>query len=137
MFYGDGGRLDILHAAGAHHASLIIAAPSDPAAVTRIVELAKDEFPMVPVLARAFDREHALELVRHDAAFQIRETFESAMVAGREALLRLGEPAEEVEETMAAVRALDAERFALQTVGGAKAGTELLHGNLGQKPEGH
>ena len=137
VFYGDGGRLDILHAAGAHHASLIIAAPSDPAAVTRIVELAKDEFPMVPVLARAFDREHALELVRHDAAFQIRETFESAMVAGREALLRLGEPAEEVEETMAAVRALDAERFALQTVGGAKAGTELLHGNLGQKPDGH
>lgn len=129
VWYGDGARLDILRAAGAEHASLIVAAPSDRAAVSRIVDLARDEFPAVPVLARAFDREHALDLVRLGVAFQIRETFESAPVLGREALERLGESPAVIEDTLSDIRARDAERFALQSVGGETAGKELLHGN--------
>lgn len=137
VFYGDGARLDILHAAGAAQASLIVVAASDPAAVTRIAELARHEFPLVPVLARAADRRQALELVRHGVAFQIRETFESAMLTGREALVRLGDSPDEVDQTIAAVRARDAERFALQVVGGTMAGKSLLVGNLEQPGAGH
>ena len=91
VWYGDGARLDILHAAGAHQASMIVVAASNREAVSRIAELARHEFPMVPVLARAFDREHAQHLVALGVAFQIRETFESALAMGREALSRLGE----------------------------------------------
>ena len=137
VFYGDGARLDILHAAGAHDASLIIAAPSDPAAVTRIAELARDEFPLVPVLARAADREHAQELVRLGVAFQIREMLESAFVMGREALSRLGESDEEVEDTVAGIRVRDAERFVLELAGGLEAGKALFHGNRDQPEHGH
>ncbi|MBL4916287.1 monovalent cation:proton antiporter-2 (CPA2) family protein [Szabonella alba] len=137
VFYGDGSRLDILHAAGAHQASLIVVAASDRDAISRIVELARHEFPMVPVLARALTRQHALELVAHGAAFQIRETYESAMLMGREALARLGETAETVEETMADVRARDAERMALEQVGGMDASKALIHGNLNQTGGGH
>jgi len=132
VWYGDGSRLDILHAAGAGDAGLIIAAAGDPRAVTRIVEIAKAEFPLVPVLARAFDREHALELVKAGTDFQIRETFESALVMGREALLRLGDDADLVEEMIANMRERDMNRFALECVGGIFAGRDLVIFN---KPE--
>ena len=126
VWYGDGARLDILHAAGAGDAGLIIAAAGDPHAVTRIVEIAKAEFPMVPVLARAFDREHALELVKAGTDFQIRETFESALVMGREALIRLGDDADLAEEMIANMRERDMNRFALECVGGIFAGRDLV-----------
>ncbi|WP_136683978.1 monovalent cation:proton antiporter-2 (CPA2) family protein [Falsirhodobacter xinxiangensis] len=129
VWYGDGSRLDILHAAGAGNASLIIAAPNDAAAVTKIVELCKHEFPMVPVLARAFDREHALALVKAGADFQLRETLESAFVMGRHALLMLGEDPELVEEVMASFRDRDMERFEMECVGGLFAGRDLVLGN--------
>ena len=126
VWYGDGARLDILHAAGAGDAGLIIAAAGDPHAVTRIVEIAKAEFPMVPVLARAFDREHALELVKAGTDFQIRETFESALVMGREALIRLGDDVDLVEEMIANMRERDMNRFAMECVGGIFAGRDLV-----------
>lgn len=137
VWYGDGARLDILHAAGAQNASLIVVAASDREAANRIAELARHEFPMVPVLARAFDRAHAQELVRHGVAFQIRETLESALMMGREALMQLGESPEVVNDTITAIRARDAERFALETVGGITAAKALLHGNKEQPDHGH
>lgn len=126
VWYGDGARLDILHSAGAGDAGLIIAAAGDPSAVTRIVEIAKAEFPMVPVLARAFDREHALELVKAGTDFQIRETFESALVMGREALIRLGDDVDLVDEMIANMRERDMNRFAMECVGGIFAGRDLV-----------
>ncbi|GLK62961.1 potassium transporter [Paracoccus kondratievae] len=129
IWYGDGARLDILHSAGAGNASLIIAVPGDREATTRIVELIKHEFPLVPVIARAFDREHALELIEAGADFQLRETLESAFVMGREALLQLGDDPDEVDEVMEEIRGRDAERFKMECVGGIFAGRDLLLSN--------
>lgn len=137
VFYGDGSRLDILHSAGAQDASLIVVAASDRGAISRIVELARHEFPLVPVLARALTRQHAQELLRHGATFQIRETYESAMVMGQEALLRLGDAPEVVAETVAIVRAQDAERMALEQIGGMDQSKALIHGNMNQPKGGH
>ncbi|UNK40868.1 monovalent cation:proton antiporter-2 (CPA2) family protein (plasmid) [Shinella sp. H4-D48] len=135
VWYGDGARLDILHAAGAADASLIIAAAGDAEATTRIAELARHEFPTVPVLARAFDREHALKLVEAGVDFQIRETFESALLVGREALMRLGDTPEEAAELIGDIRQQDAERFALETAGGIYAGRSMIHGNVAQEQQ--
>ncbi len=135
VWYRDGARLDILHAAGAADASLIIAAAGDAEATTRIAELARHEFPTVPVLARAFDREHALKLVEAGVDFQIRETFESALLVGREALMRLGDTPEEAAELIGDIRQRDAERFALETAGGIYAGRSMIHGNVAQEQQ--
>ncbi|MBD9528560.1 monovalent cation:proton antiporter-2 (CPA2) family protein [Paracoccus sp. PAR01] len=135
VWYGDGARLDVLHAAGAGRASLIVVAVDKAETTTRIVELLKDEFPLVPVLARAFDRGHALELVNKGVDWQIRETFESAVAMGREALLRLGADEDEADELIEGMRARDRERFAVQTVEGIYGGRDLLLGNRGQ--QGH
>jgi len=130
VYYGDGTRLDILRAAGAAQARAILICIDDPAAVRRIVEVVRAEFPWVPVLARAADREAALALIEMGVDFQIRELLESALVFGRKALETLGDDEITAEETIAAIRRRDAERLALQVTGGIYAGTSLLHGNL-------
>ncbi|MGA0613142.1 monovalent cation:proton antiporter-2 (CPA2) family protein [Paracoccus sp. KR1-242] len=131
IWYGDGARLDVLHAAGAAEASLIIAVAGDKNAVTRITQLVKHEFPLVPIMARAFDREHALELANAGVDFQLRETLESAFSMGREALLQLGDEPEEADEVIAGIRARDMQRFQMECVGGIFAGRDLILGNRG------
>ncbi|MFW7355186.1 MAG: monovalent cation:proton antiporter-2 (CPA2) family protein [Brucella sp.] len=129
VYYGDGSRLDILHAAGAEHAKVIIIAVDDAKAASTIAELARHEFPLVPVLARAADREHAIELVHAGVEFQIRETFESALKLGERALVTLGDEPDAAGELMADIRKRDAERFEIETAGGIYAGRDLIHGN--------
>jgi len=137
VWYGDGARLDILHAAGAGSADLVIVATDKAETTTRIVEMLKHEFPLVPVMARAFDRGHAMELMAKGANYQMRETFESAIAMGREALRRLGADDEEIEELIETHRARDRERLALQSVEGIYAGRDLLLGNRDQQAPGH
>ena len=134
VYYGDGCRLDILHAAGAHTAKVIVVAVNNPAAASRIVELTRAEFPLVPVLVRAFDREHVLELIHAGAVFPVRETFEAAMILGERALLALGETPETTAEVMAEVRRRDEERHQVELVGGLYAGAGMLRGNTAAPP---
>lgn len=133
VWYGDGARLDVLRTAGAANASLIIVGVNDRHAATRIVELVKEEFPMVPVIARAYDRLHARELVELNVDYQIRETFGSAIAMAREALEILGNTPEEADESIAEFRERDRERFDLEVVSGTvEAGRGLLLGNVPQ-----
>lgn len=129
-YYGDGARHEILHAAGAHHARAIIVCVNDKKAATRIVESTRHYCPQVKLLVRAFDREHALELVKHDADYIVRETFESALLLGRQAVLTLGASEHEADAVTEEVRMRDAERFALETAGGLFAGRALVLGNI-------
>ena len=137
VWYGDGTRLDILHAAGAHHADLIIVAPNNRDAVTRMVEIIKHECPLTPVLARAFSRQHIVELLKAGADYPVRETFESALDLGREALVRLGDSPEDALDTLRSVRENDRERLVLETTGGVYAGRALLQGMVGTSADQH
>lgn len=134
VYFGDGARPDILRAAGAKQARAIIVCVDDKAAATRIVENVRRECPQVQLIVRAFDREHALELVQHEADVVVRETFESAMVMGRQTLKALDIEDEEADTLMAQVRGRDAERFALETAGGMFAGRALVLGNIEHIP---
>ena len=130
VYYGDGARAEILRAAGAQYARVILVCVDDPAAATRIVEHAKTECPQARVLVRAYDREHALALFKANADWTIRETFESALLMSREAVIALGADETQADEEMAALRRRDAERFVLETNGGSFAGRALLLGNI-------
>jgi glutathione-regulated potassium-efflux system protein KefB len=130
VYYGDGTRLDILHAAGAGETGVIVACVDDREATTRIVELVKAEFPMVPILARAFDRQHALELAALGVDWQVRETFGSAMMLGEQTLAALGVGPEAAAEAMRRVRQRDERRLERELVGGIRAGRALILGNL-------
>ncbi len=136
IYYGDGTRLDILKAAGAAEARMVVIATDKAAVTTRIAHLLRDTFPDTQVLARAFDRAHAIELVKMGVDHQIRETFESALALGREALVLLDVPLDAAEETIADVRRRDRERFALQTAGDIYSGASLLIGNAQDQASG-
>lgn len=129
IYYGDGTRLDILHAAGAGNADLVLVCVDKKADATRIVELVKSEFPLAKIMARAFDRGHALELVQAGADYQLREVFESALEFGAETLRQLDVDVVEVAEIIEGVRERDRQRFAAQMVGGIMAGRDLLISN--------
>jgi glutathione-regulated potassium-efflux system protein KefB len=117
VHYGDGTRLDILRAAGASTADLILICTDQREQTTRIAELLRDEFPLARVMARAFDRSHGIELVRAGVEYQIRETFESAINFGGEAIRMLGATDEEADEVIEGVRSRDRQRFELQLGG--------------------
>ncbi|HWD14250.1 MAG TPA: monovalent cation:proton antiporter-2 (CPA2) family protein [Pseudochrobactrum sp.] len=134
IYFGDGSRLDILHAAGAHHARLIIVGIDDREASLKIAEIVKAEFPLVPVLARAFDREHAIELIHAGVEYQIRETFESALALGEKALEILDVEEDERVRVMEDVRRRDSDRLAIEITGGIYAARDLIHGNAPRKP---
>ncbi len=129
VYYGDGTRLDVLHASGAHHAKSILVCTNDPKTTTHIVELLKHECPLIPVLARAFDRQHAIELLKLGVDYQMRETFESAMGFGMQALETLGVDADEVAELAERIRARDAERLQLELAGDKDGARNFFRGN--------
>lgn len=129
VYYGDGTRLDVLHASGAAAARAIGVCVDKKAATDKIVELAQAEFPNTQLLVRSFDREHALELIQKGVDQQMRETFESALVLGGMALKAVGANEAEAAEIIGDIRRRDAERFKLEVVGGLAAGAKLLHSN--------
>lgn len=135
VYYGDGSRPEVLHAAGAHQACAVLVCVDDKAAATRIAENARHVCPQAQVIIRAYDREHAVELAKAGADIYVRETFESAMVLGREAVLATGASAEEADEVMDRVRRRDAERFELEVAGGLFAGRALVLGNVAKRQQ--
>lgn len=90
VHYGDATRLDLLRAAGADKAKVLLVAIDDKDKAVELVKAATEYFPNLTIIARAFDRRHAYELVRVGGDEVVRETFESALVFGKKALLRLG-----------------------------------------------
>ena len=60
IYYGDGCRLDILHASGAATAQAIVVCVDSKETTNRIVELVTHEFPLAKLLVRSYDREHSL-----------------------------------------------------------------------------
>ncbi|MCI9865371.1 cation:proton antiporter [Rhizobium skierniewicense] len=129
VYYGDGSRSEILHAAGAGSAKAVLICVDDKDAAVRIAEIVKHEFPLVPVLARAYDRGHALDLLKAGVDYQIRETYESALDFSGKVLTAIGEETDLAERLVEEFRDVDRERFALEVVGGIYAGRSLVRGN--------
>jgi len=111
IYYGDGCRLDILHASGAATAQAIVVCVDSKDTTNRIVELVTHEFPLAKLLVRSYDREHSLHLVKQKVDFMIRETFESAIKFGEVILQELGVDEDEVIRISEEIRDLDNERF--------------------------
>ncbi len=135
VYYGDGTRLDVLRAAGAARARLLAVCIDDKAAATAITNLARSEFPGLELYVRSYDRAHTLELIAKGVDFELRETYESALMFGRKSLEALGLDAERAREVEADVRGRDLARLALQQAEGIMAGVEMLRPGRAVEPE--
>lgn len=90
VFYGDATRLDLLRAAGADQAKFIIVAIDDIEHSLKLVDMARQEFPHLIILARARNVQHVFELTERGVPVIQREVFESALLLGERALVQMG-----------------------------------------------
>ena len=95
VFYGDGGRIEILRAAGADQAKMIVIAVAGGDRILGIAELIRRNFPDVIIAARAVDRSHAHDLMALGVHVIERETFRAAIKLGEQALVALGQEEDE------------------------------------------
>jgi hypothetical protein len=84
------------------------------------------EFDGVKLFVRSYDRGHTLALIAAGVDYEMRETYESAIVFGRNALEALGTDSDRAREIEEDIRRRDAARLVLQQAGGLLAGVDLL-----------
>jgi len=90
VYYGDITRLDLLEAAGAAEAELLIITIGDVEKAGALVKLATKHFPHLTIAANAADRSSAYKLMDLGVTHIRRETFGSALELGQDALKIMG-----------------------------------------------
>jgi CPA2 family monovalent cation:H+ antiporter-2 len=106
-FYGDATRHDLLDAAGAARARLIVLALDNHEKNLELVHTVKKHFPNLTILARAIDRPDAYALMDAGVDHVYRETFDSSLRLGVQALRLLGRRAYQAERAARTFRRHD------------------------------
>ncbi|WP_153799209.1 monovalent cation:proton antiporter-2 (CPA2) family protein [Foetidibacter luteolus] len=95
VYYGDASRHDLLQIAGAHKAKLIIIAISDEDKRREMIDTIKKHFPNLRMLVRASNRYDAYDLMNAGMLHIYRETLDTSIRMGVDALRMLGYRAHE------------------------------------------
>lgn len=90
VFYGDASRLDLLEAAGAANARLLVLAIDDRDTLIETAKMVRKHYPHLTILARARSRRDVGDLLEIGVTLVRRETFNSALEVGEMALRELG-----------------------------------------------
>jgi voltage-gated potassium channel Kch len=136
VYYGDGTRIDLLRTAGAETAEAILFCQDGRDLTREKLEAILEAFPQAQVLVRAYDRRHVIALDGLDVALIQRELFESAVLMGREALLKLGIGQREADRVEAAYRERDSERLERQSAtGDLRAARDRMFGADSSLPD--
>jgi len=90
VYYGDATRLELLVAAGAANAKLLIAAIDSPTANNELITIARKHFPNLEIMARAKNRYDAYELIDMGVTDVYRETLYTSVHLAVDALKKLG-----------------------------------------------
>jgi voltage-gated potassium channel Kch len=106
-YYGDATRLELLEAAGAGRARVLVIAVGDFSVTERLVETARHHFPHLHVVVRVPDRAEAYALLRAGLSDVHRETTGTACDMGYAALRALGHRSFHARRAVQAFRAHD------------------------------
>ncbi len=90
VFYGDASRPDLLRAAGAERARLVVVATDGEEKTLEIVGTVKKHFPHLTILARARGRAHAYDLLDAGVEHVYRETLDTSLRVAVDAMRKLG-----------------------------------------------
>jgi CPA2 family monovalent cation:H+ antiporter-2 len=93
VYYGDATRYDLLKAAGAQDAQLIVIALDDTQKRIELVKTVKKHFPHLHILTRAHDRTDYYDFLDEGVLHIYRETLDTALTLGVDALQLLGHEA--------------------------------------------
>lgn len=90
VHYGDATRLDLLRLAGAGTARVLVVAIDDVDQSLKLVEVAREAFPHLQIVARARNVQHYYALRDRGVDLIERETLDSALLSGRSVLQLMG-----------------------------------------------
>ncbi|MEM6792423.1 MAG: cation:proton antiporter, partial [Acidobacteriota bacterium] len=90
VFYGDAMRPDLLHAAGAEEAQLIVLALDTPEKNLELSRVVRTHYPHLEILIRSRDRADAYEMLDSGLSSVYRETQGTALKVGADVLQKLG-----------------------------------------------
>jgi voltage-gated potassium channel Kch len=107
VYYGDASRLDLLRAAGAETAKILVLAIDDVDASVRTAELVRSQFPKLKIFARARNRQHAFALMDAGVTNIMRETYLSSLELAASVLQALGESQTSARSTVKKFRQHD------------------------------
>ena len=91
VYYGDATRPDLLDAAGAKEARILVAAIDDLAANREVINTARKHFPNLQVMARSKNRMDAYELIDSGLSDIYRESLDTSVRMAVDVMVRLGE----------------------------------------------
>lgn len=107
VFFGDPSRTEVLRAAGADQARLLVLATSNVKESLEIIETVKRHFPNLKIVARARDRYHAHKLMDLGVSNVVRETYFSGLRMAEDSLKALGHPPERAKRDVGLFRDYD------------------------------
>ncbi len=111
VYYGDSARLDLLEAAGAKEAKILILAVDNEEQSLLTAALVAEHFPNITVYARARDRHHAYELMDRGVQHIQRDTLLSALDITERVLVGLGYEPEQAARSIRRFREHDEHRL--------------------------
>jgi voltage-gated potassium channel Kch len=111
VYYGDASRLDLLRAAGADEAAVLVIAIGDGEKAVELVHIAREHFPQLRILARATERRDAFNLIEAGAGNVYRDTLDTSLRVGIDALRATGMRAHRAHRSALAFRRHDEKSF--------------------------
>jgi monovalent cation:proton antiporter-2 (CPA2) family protein len=90
VFYGDASRVDVLKAAGAGEAGVLVCTLDRAMPAVRLVNIMRQHYPDIAIHARGRDRQHCEQLLKAGATVAISETLEASLQLGRAVLTAMG-----------------------------------------------
>ncbi len=107
VFYGDASRLDLLRAAGTARARVFVLGIDDVESSLATAAVVRHHFPNVQIIARARNRQHALQLMEMGISNVVRETYFSSLHMTEDVLMALGLDKEAAHSAVARFREHD------------------------------
>jgi monovalent cation:proton antiporter-2 (CPA2) family protein len=107
IYYGDAARLELLRAAHAARAKLLVISISRVETSLAIAETVRRHFPNLRIFAVANDRNHALRLMDLGIKHVVRRAYHSSLEMGRQLLVAMGEPEDRAQRSIETFRAHD------------------------------
>jgi CPA2 family monovalent cation:H+ antiporter-2 len=110
VMFGDAARRVVLSAAGCARAKALIISYADNRAAMKILHIAQESYPHVPVIVRTVDDSHMEQLRAAGAAEVVPEILEGSLMLASHALMLLGVPLNRVVKR---IRLFREERYKL------------------------
>ena len=100
VYFGDPTRLELLRAAGAAEAKILVIAVDELEETLRLAEIARRYFPHLKVISRARNRRHVHLLMDRGLTHIVRETFHSSLKLSKLVMSELGVPEKRIKRAV-------------------------------------